>query len=104
MDTRAGKATYGRGSDEVSVPGTVGDLDIVDAIFLLALLAKDVAVNRDKDTRPADIERSTTHRYLDALTKRDMLTRSTKCPGTVFGGACHRAVQRRKIWEELEQE
>lgn len=36
-------------------------------------------------TRLADIERST-YRYLDALTKRDILTRST-----VLSGGCHRA-------------
>ena len=91
------EATYRGGGDEVGVPGTVGNLHVVDAILLLALLAKDVAVNWAKDTRLADIERSTTYRYLDALTKRDILTQSTRSPGTVLGGACHRAAQLREV-------
>lgn len=37
------EGTHGGGGDDVGVPCAVGDLDVVVAVLLLALLAKDMA-------------------------------------------------------------
>ena len=47
------RGAYGGGGDDVGVPCAVGDLDVVETILLLALLAKDMAARSSAAARIA---------------------------------------------------
>ena len=100
------RATYGRGSDEIGVPGTVGNFHVVDAILLLALLAKDMAARGRQQQRGSRlIPCPHAYRYLDARTNRDMVLleqpRSTQEQQQRRGGEWEEEGARRRWYRYL---
>ena len=74
------RGAYGGGGDDVGVPCAIGDLDVVEPILLLALLAKDMAARgrqQQRDSRLIPCPHA--YRYLDARTNRDMALSTGSC-------------------------
>ena len=75
------RGAYGGGGDNVGVPRAVGDLDVVEPILLLALLAKDMAARGRQQQRGSRlIPCPHAYRYLDARTNRDMVSSEDDAP------------------------
>ena len=76
METEQGLSrTYGRGGDDVGIPGAVGNFYVFDPIFPFNRLAKDMSIGTRASALPPIHRRLETHRYLDERTKRDITLR-----------------------------